>query len=409
MNDAPAPSDPSGETEALVVTVPALSHEPTLVDAVSAQADPPEGEAHPVPAAPVAADSIVASELELAPDAALEVAVADEAPLASEPPVPVDASAPESAPIVAVSQAATAEAVPDEAAVPAPKPAKPPVDPAVLEERRRKAQAAWERVVAAKTSNDHVTGYVLATTKGGWLVDVDSIRGFLPASQGRVEPGAAPESLVKTRIPLRVLDVDEARRRIVVSHRRAVDDDRRTKRTELLSSLKVGEMREAVVARLTDFGAFVDLGGIDGLIPMRELAFDRVDKAADVVTIGEKLMVEVLRIEEGGKKISLSRKNALPDPWRDHGDVVRPGATVEGKVVATEPRLQIELAPGIIGSLREGDANPADYTIGETVEVKVRNVDRKRRSITVTTADAAAVYAQSSSGFAPLGIELNRK
>jgi len=168
-------------------------------------------------------------------------------------------------------------------------------------------------------------------------------------------------------------------------------------------------MREAVVARLTDFGAFVDLGGIDGLIPMRELAFDRVDKAADVVTIGEKLMVEVLRIEEGGKKISLSRKNALPDPWRDHGDVVRPGATVEGKVVATEPRLQIELAPGIIGSLREGDANPADYTIGETVEVKVRNVDRKRRSITVTTADAAAVYAQSSSGFAPLGIELNRK
>jgi len=308
----------------------------------------------------------------------------------------------------AVPTEPVAAAAPPAAPKPAPAP-KPPVDPAVLEERRRKAQAAWERVVAAKTSNEHVTGYVLATTKGGWLVDVDSIRGFLPASQGRLDAGAAPDALVKTRIPLRVLDVDESRRRIVVSHRRALDDDRRAKRTELLTSLKVGEMREAIVARLTDFGAFVDLGGIDGLIPMRELAFDRVDKASDVVTIGEKLMVEVLRIEEGGKKISLSRKNALPDPWRDHGDLVRPGATVEGKVVALEPRLQIELAPGIVASVREGDANPADYTIGESVEVKVRNVDRKRRSITVTTADAATVYAQSSSGFAPLGIELNRK
>jgi small subunit ribosomal protein S1 len=366
-----------------MVTLPVPSHEAT------APADDAPIAAEPVVIAePVAAEPVAAH---LPDDAPVETEVAD-------PSEPIAASAP-------------AIAAPAEPA-PAPKPAappKPPVDPAVLEERRRKAQAAWERVVTAKTSNEHVTGYVLATTKGGWLVDVDSIRGFLPASQGRVEPGAAPESLVKTRIPLRVLDVDESRRRIVVSHRRAVDDDRRAKRADLLNSLKVGEMREATVARLTDFGAFVDLGGIDGLIPMRELAFDRVDKAADVVTIGEKLMVEVLRIEEGGKKISLSRKNALPDPWRDHGDVVRPGATVEGKVVATEPRLQIELAPGIIGMLREGDANPADYTIGETVEVKVRNVDRKRRSITVTTADAAAVYAQSSSGFAPLGIELNRK
>jgi len=401
MNDAPAPSDPSGETDTSVVTVPALSQEPAPAGVPSAQADPPASETASMPE-----PSVVATE---APPASEEPALADVV-LALEPAALGEASIADDAQALRTPQAASADVTPEAgAAAPVPKPAKPPVDPAVLEERRRKAQAAWERVVVAKTSNEHVTGYVLATTKGGWLVDVDSIRGFLPASQGRLEPGAAPESLVKTRIPLRVLDVDEARRRIVVSHRRAVDDDRRAKRTELLGSLKVGELREATVARLTDFGAFVDLGGIDGLIPMRELAFDRVDKAADVVAVGEKLMVEVLRIEEGGKKISLSRKSALPDPWRDHGDVVRPGATVEGKVVATEPRLQIELAPGIVGSVREGDANPADYTIGETVEVKVRNVDRKRRSITVTTADAAAVYAQSSSGFAPLGIELKRK
>jgi ribosomal protein S1 len=215
-----------------------------------------------------------------------------------------------------------------------------------------------------------------------------------------------------------VLDIDAGRRRIVVSQRRAVDEERRTKRSELLRSLEVGQVREAVVARLADFGAFVDLGGIDGLIPMRELAFERVEKTSDVLNVGDRVTVQVLRIEEGGKKIALSRKNALPDPWRDHAALLRNGTTHQGKVVGKEPQLIVELAPGVTGSVRADEADPADYELGEAIEVTVRSVDRVRRRINLTTMQAAAAMAaaaapqqtsMTASGFAPLGIELAQR
>ncbi|MBV9440096.1 MAG: S1 RNA-binding domain-containing protein [Candidatus Eremiobacteraeota bacterium] len=277
------------------------------------------------------------------------------------------------------------------------------------EERRRRAQEAWEAVVAARESGSVLEGTVTASVKGGLLVDVGGIRGFLPASQTRVAPGSALDGLVRTKVPLKVIDVDPARRRIVVSHRRAVEAERRSRRAEVLAALAPGQTREGTVVRLTDFGAFVDLGGIDGLIPMRELAFERVEKASDVVAVGERLAVQVLRIEENGKKISLSRKNALPDPWRDHGDVLRQGRTMQGKVVAKEPRLHVEIAPGIVGSLRDSDANPSDYELGESIEVAIRSIDRRTRRIVLAPVHAESEARPTSTGFAPLGVELGRR
>jgi small subunit ribosomal protein S1 len=291
-------------------------------------------------------------------------------------------------------------------------PAKKPVD----EQRRLRAQQAWDRVVAAEAANDVLTGTVTVVVKGGLLVDVGGIRGFLPASQVRVAPGTALDTLVRTKVPLRVIDIDQDRRRIVVSHRRAVEDERRAKRAEILKELAVGQIREGVVARIADFGAFVDLGGIDGLVPVRELAFERVEKPSDVVQIGETIQVEVLRIEESGKKISLSRKNALPDPLRDHAALLKAGTTIEGTVVAKEPSLRVEIAPGLVGAVRESDANPADYEIGEKLEVVVRFVDRRTRRISLTLPhiqqESVPQHQQSyqtSSGFAPLGIELSTR
>ncbi|HEY0614937.1 MAG TPA: S1 RNA-binding domain-containing protein [Candidatus Elarobacter sp.] len=302
--------------------------------------------------------------------------------------------------------------MPPAQAEPPRKPQPSPQEIARNEERRKRAQQAWERVVAARESGEILNGVVTTAVKGGLLVDVGGIRGFLPASQVRVAQGTAIETLVKSRLPLKVIDIDQNRRRIVVSHRRAADEERRTKRSELLRALEVGQTREATVVRLTDFGAFVDLGGVDGLIPMRELAFERVDKAGDVVKVGETLPVEVLRIDENGKKISLSRRNALPDPWRDHANVLRQGQTVEGRVVGKEPRLQVEIAPGVVGTVRENDADPADYELGEAIEVMVRRADRATRRITLSTLHGAAAAPPpqtTSSGFAPLGIELGRR
>ena len=275
-----------------------------------------------------------------------------------------------------------------------------------VSEGRRKAQAAWERLVSARASNETIQGAVKSLVKGGLLLDIDGYRGFLPASHVRVAKGTPLESLVNTTVPVKVIDVDEQRKRLVVSHRRAMEEERRSARAQLLQSLKVGEERDATVVRLADFGAFVDLGGIDALIPLGELAFERVEKAADIVHPGEKLKVRVLRIDEGGKKIAVSRKGALADPWRDHSDLLRQGNVVEGTVIAKEPRLTIELAPGVSGTLGDRDADPSEYEIGEKVEVTIRNVDFRNRRIRLSTPHAAQSY--NSSGFAPLGTELGR-
>jgi small subunit ribosomal protein S1 len=320
--------------------------------------------------------------------------------VAAEPDAGVSADAEQTVPVT--------EAVPTAAEVPAaaesaPKPARPSPD-----EVRARAQATWDRVATAKEAGTTVNGTVTAVVKGGLLVDVGGIRGFLPASQVRVALGTQLDTLVKTVIPLKVLDLDAARRRIVVSHRRALEDERRSKRASLLASLAVGQVREVVVARLADFGAFVDLGGIDGLIPMSELALERIDKASDVVKVGETLQATVLRIEEGGRKIALSRKAALPDPWRDHAALLRTGNTVEGTVVAKEPRLMVELAPGVVGSVRESDADPNDYAIGEKIEVQIRMLDRRTRRITLAMPFAGEVPT-TSTGFAPLGVELQSR
>jgi small subunit ribosomal protein S1 len=280
---------------------------------------------------------------------------------------------------------------------------------AQLAESRRRATEAWERIVEAHASGTPVLGTIVSSVKGGMLVDMAGIRGFLPASQVRAPAGATLDSLVKTVLPLKILDIDAGRRRAVVSARRAREDDRRRKRADLLRDLQPGQRREVTVLRLTDFGAFVDLGGVDGLIPMSELALERVERASDVLTVGDKLEVEVLRVDENGKKISLSRKNALPDPWRDHAALLRIGNVLEGTVIAKEPRLSIELAPGVVGVMRDSDADPTDYALGEKVEVAIRTVDRRTRRLTLASPYARAAALPQTSGFAPLGQELESR
>lgn len=275
------------------------------------------------------------------------------------------------------------------------------------QEGRERAQAAWQHLVDAKSSSETVHGKVKSTVKGGLLVEIEGYRGFLPASQAGVPKGTAIDTLVNNALPLKVIDVDQQRKRVVVSHRRAQQEERRASRAALIRSLKVGEEREATVARLADFGAFVDLGGVDALIPASELAFERVNKPADVVSVGDKLKVRVLRVEENGKKIAVSRKGALPDPWRDHADVLRQGKVVEGKVVSKDPRLEVEIAEGVVGTIGERDANPEDYEVGEAVEVTVRTVDYRNRRLRLSLPHSAASF--SSGSFAPLGVELNER
>ncbi|HET9030834.1 MAG TPA: S1 RNA-binding domain-containing protein [Candidatus Aquilonibacter sp.] len=330
------------------------------------------------------------------------------APIVPQPEAPLAESAP--APLAREPQAATAEpeapeTAPDAAAADAtPQPSTQAHAQAQASEGRKRAQEAWARISGAKDTGDTIAANVKSEIKGGLLLDIEGYRAFLPASQTRAPKGEGLASFVGTEIPVKVIDVDQKRKRLVVSHRRAAEQERRAARQALLSSLHIGEERNATVVRIADFGAFVDLGGVDALVPIGELAFERLDKPTDAVNIGDSFPVKVLRIDDNGKKIAVSRKAALPDPWRDHAGVLKHGTVTEGHVIAKEPRLQVEIAPGVIGSISDREANPDEYEIGEAVEVTVRSVDYRNRRIRLSTTHSANVY--SSGSFAPLGKEL---
>ncbi len=328
-----------------------------------------------------------------------------EAPLAESAPAPLE-PAPETQEPVAqepvLQEAAAEESAAQEPA--AQEPAAQTAQQAQAAEGRKRAQETWARISGAKDTGETITAKVKSEIKGGLLLDVEGYRAFLPASQTRVPKGESLASLVGKDVPVKVIDVDQKRKRLVVSHRRAAEAERRATRQALLASLRVGEERTATVVRIADFGAFVDLGGVDALVPIGELAFERLEKPTDAVNIGDTFQVKVLRIDEGGKKIAVSRKAALPDPWRDHSGVLKHGTVTEGHVVAKEPRLQVEIAPGVIGSISDREANPEEYEIGEAIEVTVRSVDYRNRRIRLSTTHSASAF--SSTSFAPLGKEL---
>ncbi len=347
---------------------------PSTIAEIAPPSDSAEATVEPV-APPSASDSAAA----LAPEATAE---------------PAAASAAEHAAASTVEPVAEAPAAP-----------KGPT-PEQLAARQR-AQERWEKLVAAHASGESREARVKSLVKGGLLLDIDGYRAFLPASQSGEQRGAALDPLVGTTVQVKIIDVDEARKRLVVSRRRALTQERRESRAATIASLEVGKECEATVVRLTDFGAFVDLGGgVDALVPMSELDFERVAKAADVVSVGEKLRVRILRVEGNGKKIAASRKALLADPWRDNAALLRNGATVEGTVVALEPRLTVEVAPGIVGNISDREADPADYTIGEKVEVTIRSLDMRARRLRLSVLHGTP--AMTTTGFAPLGQELRR-
>lgn len=341
---------------------------------------------------------------EIKPDHSAPLVPQPEAPLAESAPAPIE---PPPQPQATVETPAAQESVAQESVAQEPvaqEPAEQTPQQAQAAEGRRRAQETWARISGAKESGETINAKVKSEIKGGLLLDVEGYRAFLPASQTRVPKGESLASIVGKEVPVKVIDVDQKRKRLVVSHRRAAEQERRAARQALLASLRVGEERSATVVRIADFGAFVDLGGVDALVPIGELAFERLEKPTDAVNIGDSFQVKVLRIDEGGKKIAVSRKAALPDPWRDHANVLKHGTVTEGHVIAKEPRLQVEIAPGVIGSISDREANPEEYEIGETIEVTVRSVDYRNRRIRLSTTHSASAF--SSTSFAPLGKEL---
>ncbi|HYM69325.1 MAG TPA: S1 RNA-binding domain-containing protein [bacterium] len=236
----------------------------------------------------------------------------------------------------------------------------------ILSKKRADLARAWDRIQQAFQAGTVLHAMVVDKVKGGLVVDL-GMRGFVPGSHVDLSQakGRQFEALVGQSIPLKIIEVDRPKGRVILSHKNAMVETRAKTRTEVLASLEEGQVREGVVKRLTDFGAFVDLGGVDGLLPISEMSWTYIKHPSEVVRRGQHITVAVLRVDREAGRISLGLKHILPDPWQHLGDAYRAGQVVSGKVV----RL---VASGAF--VRLGDVD-AFLPISELAEKRVQKVD----------------------------------
>jgi len=261
-----------------------------------------------------------------------------------------------------------------------------------LSERRARALKTWEKVVEAHDRDEVIEATVTQVVKGGVLVDL-GMRGFVPASQIRRQPVGNLEELVGTRLRLKVIDLDHKRHRVVLSQRLVLEEELNAKKQELLDTLEVGQIREGVVVRLAEFGAFVDLGGIDGLIHNSELSYARIKHPSEVVKIGDVVQVEIMKFDPEARKVSLSLKHSLPDPWDEHAEKLFESNKLTAQVVKATPNyLLVEIVPGVLAMVPKGEFDPnAQFSPGQEIDVTLLTINPSTRRITASIQHVADV------------------
>ncbi len=264
-----------------------------------------------------------------------------------------------------------------------------------LSKRRADEVLAWEQLEEAYETGRLIEAPVVEEVKGGLMVDV-GLRGFMPASH--VERGYVSDlsQYVGKNVRVKVIELDRHKNRIILSQKVVLEEEYEKKRQETWATIEEGQIRHGVVKSITDFGAFVDIGGVDGLLHVSELSWGRVEHPSDVVHEGQELDVMVLRVDRERERISLGLKQTLPDPWVDVEKKYHEGEIVEGKVV----RLVgfgafVELEPGVEGLIhisqlaRRRVATPDEVVSeGQTVKVKILKVNAEQRRISLSLKDA---------------------
>ena len=265
----------------------------------------------------------------------------------------------------------------------------------VLSKKRAEYERAWNRIEEKFNAGENVEGEVIEVVKGGLILDI-GLRGFLPASLVDLRRVKDLTSYLGTRIEARVIEMDRNRNNVVLC-RVVLEESRKAERSEILSKLKSGMRLKGTVSSIVDFGAFVDLGGIDGLIHISELSWNHVNHPSEVVKVGQEVEVEVLDVDLNRERISLGLKQTTEDPWRALVKKYPVGAIVEGTVTKLVPfGAFVDLGDGIEGLVHISEmANkhvdqPAQVTaVGSKVQVKVMEIDLDRRRISLSMKSAA--------------------
>ena len=257
----------------------------------------------------------------------------------------------------------------------------------------------WSSVAPGMIVEARVTG----TNKGGLSVDVNGIRGFMPISQIDLYRVEQPEQFFNQRLLCLVTEVKPEERNLVVSRRALLERERDEQREKFWSQLEVGQVRQGVVRSIQPFGVFVDLGGADGMIPTSELSWSKIGNAEEIVKVGERVEVKVVRVDRAERKIGLSLRQMQASPWDDIAQRYYPGLVVTRKVSRlAEFGAFVELEPGIEGlvhvseiSLQRIRKPGAVLQVGQEVNVKVLSVDKENRRISLSIKQALAAAAEA--------------
>ncbi|MGE0338242.1 MAG: 30S ribosomal protein S1 [Xanthobacteraceae bacterium] len=263
---------------------------------------------------------------------------------------------------------------------------------AVLSRDKARREESWGKLEKAFTNNEKVSGVIFNSVKGGYTVDLDGAVAFLPRSQVDIRPIRDVGPLMHNAQPFQILKMDRRRGNIVVSRRTVLEETRAGQRQELVSSLEEGQVIDGVVKNITDYGAFVDLGGIDGLLHVTDIAWRRVNHPTDVLTIGQSVKVKIIKINHETHRISLGMKQLQGDPWENISDKFVVGARMKGRVTnITDYGAFVELEPGIEGlvhvsemSWTKKNVHPGKIvSTSQEVEVQILEVDPVKRRISL--------------------------
>ena len=263
---------------------------------------------------------------------------------------------------------------------------------AVLSRDKARREEAWDRLETQFENKEPVTGAIVGRVKGGFTVDLGGASAFLPGSQVDIRPVRDVSPLMNKEQPFSILKMDRPRGNIVVSRRAVLEESRAEQRAELVGQLAEGEVRDGVVKNITDYGAFVDLGGIDGLLHVTDMSWSRVGHPSEVVEVGQSVQVQIIKINKDTQRISLGMKQLLSDPW-DGVSVKYPvGAVFSGRVTnIAEYGAFVELEPGVEGlvhvsemSWTKKNVHPGKIvSTSQEVAVMVLDVDPDKRRVSL--------------------------
>lgn len=262
----------------------------------------------------------------------------------------------------------------------------------ILSRRKAKIVKAWDLIQKALENDDVIEGFVKRRTKGGLIVDIYGIEAFLPGSQIDVKPIRDFDVFVGKKMEVKVVKINYANDNVVVSHKVLIEKDIEKQKAEILNNLEKGQVLEGVIKNMTNFGVFIDLGGVDGLLHITDISWGRINHPEEVLSLDEKVNVVVLDFDDEKKRISLGMKQLTPHPWDSLPEDIQVGSKVKGKIVnVADYGAFLEILPGVEGLIHVSEMswsqhlrNPQDFIkVGDDLEAVVLTLDREERKMSL--------------------------